>query len=130
MKKANPLFVDSTKFNGDQILTRLQLHAPHLASEDIVALEIVRNPADAGDRITTDVVLRVPLVFDEDEKFWRGQIHLDHLETIHVSPVSMDHLGGEKRGPTIEARGMHVIELDWIESTIPIPGPTPQLELG
>ena len=114
MKRGNPLFVDSTKFQGDQILTRLQARAPYQSDDSHFLAEVRRL-------LRNDDEVRVPLIFDEEEDLWRGQIYLDHLEPVQVrlilKPESENE--AERPGPLVEALGTHIIDLFWVMETSP-----------
>ena len=138
MKRGNPLFVDSTKFQGDQILTKLQARAPYAIDGSQFIAEVQRSRG-------TSETSRIPLIFDDEDGLWRGQIYLEHLEPIQVrlilktptetaaeradepaaEPAAEPTDAPEVPGPFIEAMGTHIVDLYWDRAPH-----SPPLEIG
>lgn len=104
MRKANPLFVDSTKMRGDSILTAFELHG---VSNHFGASVFVRVSDEAAD---AEKVFHLQPT--EDGGF-RTQVYLQHLTEIKYQFfLSRDEVVLSS-SPTYTAMASHVISQDW-----------------
>jgi len=109
VKKANPLFVDSTKMRGDSILTSIELRG---LSNHFGASVFVRIRDEAVD------AEKVFHLQPAEEGVFRAQVYLQHLTEINYQFfLSRDEVVLSS-SPTYVAMAGHVITEDWAAQSI------------